>query len=273
MQVLPDHPDYPHFLLWQEFARDFWDLGQAVLGISGFTESSPADQDSSLLENYGQEHCLHDLIGMLQMFNLNAATHLSALGSMPMHGHFLDLPTHSVSRIVLESGAKMDFIAAENISVEERMTRYFSIYHREMHENHRLGDGSNWMKISEEIKKRAAAVGASVNSVPPLAKLVELVGHGIDGKIYNALCGPVHSDSVAIRQLAMQVRGKSGGIALLEHDINPDMVNKVLWLTFQTFLSGYNAYLRYTGNLGNADEIARVERNFRAHAKSWRPKV
>lgn len=279
MQVLPDHPDYPQFAIWYEFARDFRDLGQAMLSISGFTEGSPAFADWSRLDELGQGHRITDLISIMETININAAMHISAIGSMPNNAHnFLDLPTYSLARIVMEAAAKIAYISTRQISVEERLTRHFSIHHREMKENHRLDENSTaWDEVSSKIKERAHFLGASIQNIPSLSQLVEDVGSDVDqklskgfGKIYSALCGPVHSDSSAIRQLSMEMGDVGYSRAIGVHVIRPNLVNKVLWRAFRAFLLGYRSYLLYTGNMDDAGAIQRVEHSFREHARPLR---
>ncbi len=279
MQVHPDHPDYPQFSIWYEFARDFRDLGQAMLSISGFTEGSPAFADWSQLDDLGQGHHVSDLVSIMEAININAAMHISAIGSMPNGSYnFLDLPTYSLARIVMEAAAKIAYISTNQISVEERLTRHFSIHHREMKENHRLDENSTaWDEASSKIKERAHFLGASIQNTPSLSQLVEEIGSGVDqnlskdfGKIYSVLCGPVHSDSSAIRQLSMEMNDAERGMAIGVHVIRPNIVNEVLWIAFQSFLLGYRSYLLYTGNMDSSGAIQRVEHNFREHARSLR---
>lgn len=278
MQVLPDHPDYPHFLLWYEFARDFRDLGQAMLGISGFTEGSPAFADWSRLDDLGQEHQVFDLISIMEAININAAMHISAIGSMPYGSYtFLDLPTYSLSRIVMEAAAKLAYISTSQISVGERLTRHFSIHHREMQKNHQLDENSDWDELSSRIKERAFSLGASIRTTPLIPRMIKKIGGDVDpklseefGKIYSVLCGPVHSDTSAIRELSMEMNDAGYGMAVGVHVIRPNTVNEILWMTFQAFLLGYRSYLLYTGNMDGAGAIQRAEHSFREHARSLR---
>lgn len=276
MQVHPDHPDYSQFSIWYEFARDFWDLGQAMLRISSFTEDSPAFDDWSHLKDRGKEHHVIDLVSMMELININAAMHMSAMGIMVMNGHLLDLPTYSCSRIIIEAGAKLGYIAAQDTSIEEKLTRHFSIHYREMDKNHQLGDRKNWATVAQEIKLRAERVDASVKRVPQIGEMIDMIGEHPSlasseklSKIYGMLCGPVHSDGETIRQLAMKIASTGRSYSSFDQQLNPKFVNQILILSFKSFLVGFNSYLQYTGNLVNAHEVIRAEHSFRDHAKSW----
>lgn len=258
MQVLPDHPDYPQFAIWYEFARDFWDLGQAIPSIAGFANDSIAAKDFRGLPT-NRSHYITDMLSNVELISLNERMHISAIGAMPTQGHiFLNFPTLSLARIVMEAGIKIAYITSVDIDIQERMARHFSVHYREMRENHRLnGLGNRWKETAQKIMDKAGSIGSSVTKKLLLADLIPLITGDHKkvehfSNIYSVLCGPIHSSASDIFQLT---------------HLDKKGICKILYAVSQVSLIGYESYLQYTGHQDKAYALMSVERRIRDHAK------